>query len=257
MEHIHEVQKHMLKVLFTSTKARYSDLKPKNVEGNLFTYHLKKLIIQGIIKVSPSQNTDKNTENKRYSLTSAGRQYADRFSLSAFKERIQPKIVTLIVLKNKSKEKAKSIVGNVGENRHENKNDNYEYLLYKRSKTPFINHIGFPYGKIHLEERIQDSANRELKEKTGLTAKLKHRGIAYITVHNETDLVSHMLCHIFSGTNIEGELNRDDCFWSKFATIPKTQLIPGVLQIKKLLDDPKNKNKFFFEEFFLNSGEEI
>lgn len=218
---MHHIQSHILKKLSLTKKASYSELKPKAVEGNQFSYHLKLLVKEGLIA----------PHNGMYSLTSKGSQLSDRMTMETFKERIQPKIVTLIVLEQKGK-----------------------LLLYERNKSPFIGHIGFPYGKIHLEERILDAAHRELADKTGLKANLTHRGDVYITVHNETELVSHMLCHVFTGKNILSttsnvELPRN-CFWSKIEDIARQKLIPGALQIKKLLD--KNKKGFFFDEFFLN-----
>lgn len=222
---MHEIQIHILKKLIFSKKAKYCELKPQTTEGNLFSYHLQSLTKKGYIKLTSSY----------YQLTAKGKQYADRISAETIHPRIQPKIVTLLVLKQKNK-----------------------YLLYKRKRMPFIDHVGFPYGKIHLEERVQEAAQRELLEKTGLKAVLKHKGDVYITVHDETELISHMLCHVFVGSKITGELSKHnpagECFWSRVEDQPKAKLIPGVLQIEKAL--VKNKSKFFFEEYFLNTSEE-
>jgi ADP-ribose pyrophosphatase YjhB (NUDIX family) len=229
---MHEIQSDILNKLMFSKKARYRDLKTKDVEGNLFSYHLQTLLKNEYILL----------KNSYYYLTTKGAQHVDRMSAETLKPRAQPKIATLLVLKSKGK-----------------------YLLYKRGRMPFINHIGFPYGKIHLEERVSESANRELFEKTGLTAKLKHRGDVYITVHNETELVSHTLFHIFSGSKIQGQLSPSsqfgECFWGNIDKTAKTaddtvdMLIPGVIQIDRLLRE--NKSKFFFGEFFLNCSEEM
>jgi ADP-ribose pyrophosphatase YjhB (NUDIX family) len=218
---MHEIQKDILKKLMLSNKAKYSELKSSKVEGNLFSYHLQNLSKEYYIELKSS----------KYSLTAKGKRYVDKISSETFHTRIQPKIVTLLVLKNKDK-----------------------FLLYKRHKMPFINHIGFPYGKIHMEEHVQDSANRELLEKTGLQGTLKHRGIVSLTVHDETELISQMLCHIFTGTKIIGDLKKDECFWGNIESFKKSDLIPGVLQIQKLLKN--NKDKFFFAEYFLNSRED-
>jgi ADP-ribose pyrophosphatase YjhB (NUDIX family) len=199
-----------------STKAKYSKLKPVGTEGNLFSYHLKILVEEGLIELKTGH----------YYLTAKGKQHVDRISFTTLHTRVQPKIVTLIVLKEKDK-----------------------YLLYERKRMPFIEHVGFPYGKIHLEERILEAADRELLEKTGLRANLKHRGDVYLTVHDETELISHMLCHVFSGSKITGAL-KGECFWSPIESIPKNKLIPGVAQIEKLLKE--NKSNLFFAEYFLN-----
>lgn len=266
---MHEIQKHILKKLSLAKKCKYSELKPQATESNKFAYHLQSLISAGL--VSAKSGSIKEAKDDGYALTPKGKHYVDTISFESFKPRIQPKIVTLLVLENKPSaaggtSKGKS-TGKVGA-----KNEPM-YLLYKRRKSPFINHIGFPYGKIHLEERIYEAAERELKEKTGLNAKLVHKGDVYLTVHDETELVSHMLCHVFAASNPSGILKTGDptgeCFWAKLSDIPPRQLIPGVLQIEKLLKNGKGKsgskgsaskshggNERFFAEFFLNTTDE-
>jgi ADP-ribose pyrophosphatase YjhB (NUDIX family) len=222
---MHEIQKQILKKLSESKKARYSELKRKDLEGNIFSYHLKTLMKQGYV-------IHKDT---LYSLTSKAKQLVDRLSYDTLTERMQPKIITTLILEKDGK-----------------------YLLYKRKKEPFIDHVCFPYGKIHLEERLGDAAIRELAEKTGLHAKLKYRGHIYLTVHDETELVSSMVCNIFTGSHITGNLKTHtkvgECFWGELKDIPKSKILPGVLHIVKLLKE--NKNQIFFAEYFLNTTSE-
>ncbi len=220
---MHEIQKHILKILSENSLARYADLKPKHVDGNLFTYHLKKLIKEGFI----------SSKNGQYKLTLSGKRLVDKFSFKTLTERIQPKIVTILVIEKKKK-----------------------FIFYKRKRTPFKDLVGLPYGKIHLEERLLEAAQRELLEKTGLSAKLSHQGDIYLTVHDETELVSHMLCHVFYGKNPTGILTSDssagECFWADPAILPQKDLMPGVPQILRLL---KSSKSHFFEEYFLNTNE--
>jgi ADP-ribose pyrophosphatase YjhB (NUDIX family)/predicted transcriptional regulator len=222
---MHEIRREILKKLSETKKARYSELKRKGLEGNVFSYHLKALIMEGYII----------QKDGAYTLTSKGKHLADRVSPADFKERIQPKIITVIIIK---------------------KGD--EYLLYQRKKQPFFGYVGFPYGKIHLEERIGEAAERELTEKSGFQAKLKYRGHAYFTVHDETELVSSMLCHVFTGTQAEGELLKEfpsgTCFWGKLGDFPKNKLLPGVIQMENLVKE--NPSKMFFGEYFLNTSDE-
>jgi hypothetical protein len=72
------------------------------------------------------------------SLTMDGKLYADQVNLKTLKVRRQPKIVTLVAVQN-SKD---------------------QWLLYKRKHQPLINQIGFPYGKLHLGETVQEAAER-------------------------------------------------------------------------------------------------
>src|SRR5436189_190302 len=136
---MHYLQQHILKSIVLNGPRRFAQMKPREVDGNRFVYHLRALMREGYVE--PHQ--------KAYILTAEGKRYAEGMSLESFKERVQPKIVTLIVLKNKKG----------------------EYLLWKRRRVPFRNMVSFPYGKIHLGERLEDAAARELLEKTGLNAK--------------------------------------------------------------------------------------
>ncbi len=223
---MHQIQSNILSKLSEAKSARYSDLKQTNMEGNVFTYHLKKLVREGYVL----------QRNQIYLLSPKGKLFADRVSHTDFKERIQPKIITAIIIKNKNK-----------------------YLLYKRKKQPFFDHVGFPYGKIHLDERIHDAAQRELKEKAALDATLKYRGHIYVTVHDETELVSSMLCHVFTGKLNSGVIKTDltdtKCFWGKLEDFPRSKLLPGVIQMERLVKE--NLSKIFFEEYFLNTTEDL
>lgn len=217
---MHILQQKIIASLIKQPKLRFSDLRPERIESNQFVYHLKSLMRDKLIK---------KTDNL-YHLTVVGKQLAGRLSSQNLRERIQPKIVTMVVCQNYAG----------------------EYLLCRRNRQPFLNTVGFPYGKIHLGETIKDAVERELKEKTGLLAKLKYRGDVYLTVYENKELLSQVLCHIFSGDKPVGKLietsDKGECFWSKLESFKKSELIPGFTEITKLL---KNKpiGQLFFGEY--------
>jgi 8-oxo-dGTP pyrophosphatase MutT (NUDIX family) len=130
------------------------------VASNHVSYHVGKLIEQKILKKTGTG----------YRLTTVGKSLIDRMSLATFTERIQPKIVTLIVCTNATG----------------------DMLLYRRRKQPFLGKVGFPYGKIHMGERVADAAAREFQEKTGLTATMRYRGDVYTAVYDaHHELIVH------------------------------------------------------------------
>ncbi|HSX14919.1 MAG TPA: NUDIX domain-containing protein [Candidatus Saccharimonadales bacterium] len=213
---MHKLQEHILSVLIMHPTVRYSELKPKDVESNLFMYHLKQLSDQGLVaKVTGG-----------YSLTAAGKVYADRLSLKTFQPRLQPRIVTLIMLKN----------------------DQGQYLLYRRLRQPLINMVGFPYGKVHVGEAVLEAATRELKEKTGLAAELSHRGDGYITMSQNGENVSQVLFHAFLGANASGTLIKKskvgEAFWADPKEVPGWELMPSVLD---LIEAAGSTGRFFCE----------
>ena len=204
-----------MKQLTLSDKSRYSAIKPPKIGGNNFAYHLKEVIKDGLVK----------KEGLFYKLTTKGERLADTISLKTFAKRAQPKIVTMLCLKNKAD----------------------EILLFKRDKQPFIGKCSLPYGKIHLGERVEEAAKREAEEKTGINiGKLKHAGDVYLAIYKENDLVSHMLCHVFTG-NTGSAKPKENCRFEKISTIKSSNLVPGTLDIIRLTEN--NKEKFFKEIF--------
>jgi ADP-ribose pyrophosphatase YjhB (NUDIX family) len=219
---VNRVQRSIIKKLLSAPKLRYAQIKPKNVEGNLFTYHLRKLITEGLI--------DKSKEGL-YGLTAQGKLFVDRLSMKTLSPRIQPKIVTMMVIKN----------------------DKDEYIVYKRKREPFIKHIGFPHGKIHLGESVYDASHRELTEKVGFDTELSHRGEVYATVFENSELVTHILCHIFSGAVrkqlIKGTDRSADCYWAKITDPHDAKYLPAFGDIFELCQGSKRQ---FFKEFTYN-----
>ncbi len=220
MDMIHVIQKEILSGLMRNSALRYSQLKPKYLESNHFMYHLKALIREGLVE---------KRADGMYSLTTDGKLYADQVNLKTLKHRRQPKIVTLVAIQNSAG----------------------EWLLYQRKHQPLLGQIGFPYGKLHLGETVQEAAERELMEKTGLTCKLAHRGDGYIIIHENDEPVSQICFHLFYGKNPKGTMKTETHYgyirWSNatddFAQKPFMASMPDLI---KLLDSHP-KERFFVE----------
>lgn len=222
MEQKHPLQRHIMKTLTFKQKVRYRDLKPKGVEGNRFMYHLGVLINEKYVSKG----------GIFYSLTQKGERYADRMTLETFLPRIQPKIMTMIYCLNK----------------------NGELLLFERTRRPASNLLNLPHGKIHMGEKIKESAEREMREKTGLKVTLSHIGDIYIRIYHDGELVAHILHHLFSAKFPKGELIKGllagKPSWSKIEKIPQNRYARGFREIIKIIS--QNKKGFFFKEFDLH-----
>ena len=220
---MHRWQQHILSQLMRHETRRYADLKPAEVEGNLFMYHLRAVMREKLVV---------KRDDGLYELTPEGKRYVDTLSLTTFKPRAQPRIVTLIVCHN-----------DVG-----------QYLFYRRRRQPMLGMAGFPYGKVHLGEPIKEAAARELKEKTGLEAVLAHRGDGYITIYDGEEPVSQIMFHLFYGENPTGTLLPDSTsgkpFWSKPEDLNEAT-IPSVFDLIKLID--ANPDSRFFTELTYRS----
>ena len=219
---MHPIQRYILKNLTINGQIRYKDLKPKEIDGNQFTYHLGVVMRKGYI----------DKIGIFYSLTLEGKKYADGVGLDTFIPTVQPKIVSIIYCVNNKE----------------------ETLLFKRARSPLANFIHLPYGKIHMGESVKEAGIRELKEKSGLEAHLSHVGNIYVRVYGGDELIAHVLHHVFVGKKPTGKILEKTKagipFWSKVEKIPKRELIEGFKEIIEIIS--KNKDGFFFEEFDLH-----
>lgn len=218
----HHIQRDIVKTLCFCTDIRFSKLKPKNLESNIFMYHLKQLIKMGLVEKSPSG---------AYQLSSKGLAYVDKLSLYTKRPALQPKTVVYLQILDKKGSQ----------------------LYWRRKIQPSINRVGVPIGKLHHGEDIKDSAKRELLEKTGLdNVDLEYRGIANLKFLAGDVLISNIICFVFIGQAktirpklISGE--RGDVFWSNK---PQTiDLLPSVPFMNAIINNVSNST-FFVEKSF-------
>lgn len=211
----HHIQKHILSVLMHQRYARFRDMRPPRVDSNLYSYHLKLMMKNGLV--------DKTEQG--YTLGLGGVLYVDRVSTASVSVRQQPKIITMLVVQNSE--------GDI--------------LLYKKSRQPFIDLWNLPQGKLHIDdESIQAAARREIKEKIGdIDVKPEHAGDCYIRMKRDGEVVMSTLAHVFrfeSDEIAEGE----SLHWARPHKLHQYELAPAIEQIiaRTFFRDP-----YFFEEF--------
>lgn len=243
----HHIQRSIVSVLTKQEFARFRDLKPTNVDTNLFSYHLKLLQKAGFIA---------KTE-QGYTLAEKGLQYVDRANTTEMKLRSQPKIITMLLIQ-----------------------DGYgKVLLQKRAKQPYINTWTLPYGKMHIDdESVLAAARRESQEKLGFDPhKMRHVGECYIVVGRSikvateapsagafTDgdtvpvhtkhmlqIESRTLAHIVR-FETDAIAASDTLQWVEPLNLPKLKLAPAVEEIvsRSFFGD-----EFFFEEFLVSNSQ--
>jgi len=165
----HHIQLNILRSMLNAPVVRYSQLKPANIEANLFMYHLKQLIRENLVH---------KVENG-YALTRRGKQFADRASLETMHIRVQPKVVVILAVQRQGDD---------------------QWLLLKRKHQPFLDYKGFPSGKVHYGEDLERAARRELAEKCGLSGVgLTLRGNVIMRFMDQDEPVNHVIGYVFSG----------------------------------------------------------
>jgi ADP-ribose pyrophosphatase YjhB (NUDIX family) len=164
----HHIQLEIIRRMLHAPQARYSDIKPAQLEANLFMYHLKQLMKAGLIA----------KQDQRYILTRDGKRFADRATLSTMKISMQPKSITTLAVKRAD--------GN--------------WLVMERLHQPFTGYRGLPSGKIHYGETLTQAAERELLEKSGLQGvDLQLKGNVVMRFNDGDDPVNHVIAYVFYG----------------------------------------------------------
>lgn len=214
------IQNHILIELTRFKTRRYSELKPRDVEGNMFMYYLKGLVSEGLVE---------KTDNS-YTLSDKGLQYAGTLSLETGKPRMQPKILNAIICRN----------------------DAGEYLFTRWNRQPNTNLFSFPHGMMHYGLSVRDMAARELREKGGLDATLTYRGDIYVLGTRDTEVDRHMLVHLFEASDTHNSAEHtarpdvSESFWAKPEELERDKFVPGFYEIMQLV--LHNTEPVLFEE---------
>jgi len=180
MKQLHPLQLRILKKLLFAQDLRFSELKPRrNVENNLFVFHLDKLIKAGYI----------GKKDSKYLLTDKGKEFANRIDTDRLFIELQSKLSAWICctrIKNRSK----------------------QYLIYTRLKQPFYSCQGFMSGKVRFGEKVIGAAKRELKEETGLEGNPKVISIKHYLVFDKLtkDLLEDKFMFLCLVENPKGKL---------------------------------------------------
>lgn len=209
---MHYIQSYILDKLVYSATLRNRDMRPPDVESNLYQYHLQQLQREGFV-----QKVDIG-----YTLTGRGLAYADRHSTSLKKTRSQPKLITVIFITN----------------------SHGELLLVPRKRQPFMDTLNLPSGKIHLNETVAEAAARELQEKVDPKREfsgLRHFGVAHLTIRRDDFVISDYIALLL-------EVKVDDLDVSKgaiFCKIDDVYTLPLMPSVKELIDAFVSKSQFY------------
>lgn len=203
------IQNHILIELTRHGTRRYGDMRPRDVEGNLYAYHLKGLMNDKLI--------EKN--DTHYQLTLKGLQLVSMLSLDTGKMRRQPQILNAIICRNEKN----------------------EYLWLRWQREPNMNMVSFPHGMMHYGEGLSEAAARELREKTALQGELAYRGDVYVRCLLSGVLDRHMLVHLFEASNVQNDTAAEissqvENFWSPLETLQPADFVPGFYEIAQLVD---------------------
>jgi 8-oxo-dGTP pyrophosphatase MutT (NUDIX family) len=168
MEDIPEVKKDILFRLIYSEGLRYRDLKPDDTDPKLFTYHLKKLIEEGLIEKTGIY----------YHLTYKGMFFTEKYRWTDKEFAPQPRVHVLVAIKTEDK-----------------------FVMIKRARQSYLGYIDFPGGKAELNENTKQSAKRWLAEHTGYNSKIRLCAIVQVRNIYKGNILDNKLFTIYKGEN--------------------------------------------------------
>lgn len=228
MDNPHEIQKSILKNLLVNKELRFSGLNSTGISSDRFTFHLKALVEQGIVR---------KDDNGLYRLTSQGKEYANRFDIDSQEMKIerQAKVAVLVIAR-----------------------DGDKYLVQQRLKEPSYGYHGFVTGKIKWAETVLEAAGRELMEETGLKGRLTLRGIEHKMDYSRDGVfLEDKFFNVVKATGTCGKLiEAFGCgknFWlTKKQITELPEIFDDVYQLMEIVDQNNfifKENKFFVQRY--------
>lgn len=214
----HHLQRAIVYRLAFTTGARFSELKPDDIENKLFTYHLKKVMAAGYVE---------KDEDGTYHLTAEGRRLgyqamkSERFMLDKAYS-----VLFLVVRDAKGR-----------------------WLLSKRNMHPLMGYTTFPIATPTAEKLATQTAADDLLAKTGLQAQFRALGGGYFHVYKDDELESYtnftlMICDDASGDLQQNDPNSDYAWFDTF-NLADHKLLPDM---PLLLQAYERGEPFFLEE---------
>ena len=222
-EEITETHK-IFRTLMHFPGSAFTDIWDKSLPSNKFTYYLKKMEAEGLVE----------KKEGKYFLTVKGKSEATTVDGSLGKNVKRPYVALLLVPRRNGK-----------------------YVLYHRMKEPYYGNCGFPGAKMDSGEEILGSAQRELKEETGLEGRGKIVTIQNILTINNGEVFGHMTQFVILFEDLKGELvkdNREGTYeWAtKEQILSQKNLFPDVPGAIKDIED----NNFCIKEVRLIQKDE-
>jgi hypothetical protein len=219
------VKMHILGELKVRGTAKYSELKPKNTENDLFNYHLQHLVDQGIV-----QKVDSLYSFTNYGIELTSIMTEDGLYFPKFRNQI------LYYLYNSKEDK----------------------LLYnKRIKSPWAGDIMTLSSKVWRGRTVLDTARERYEQKTGFVCDFKVLGtLRKIIFDKNEELLDDCFYHVvftdkFKGNFVE-QPEHEINMWVNFneaENYEKSNRSCGekTLEILQRIRD-KDYSCFFFEE---------
>lgn len=203
---LHHIQKSVLNTLASHEALRYGALKPRELDGNVFGYHLKQVMSGGYVE---------KTSTGDYRLTAKGRDYVvHRYEDPASSAHT----IFLIVLQTGD-----------------------QLLMRRRLVQPLLDKVGFIHGEPRPGETVVETAKARLLQKTGIQTGLKVAGSCLIEQYRDGELQSYSHAIILHGTVSDTKLMIDsdetgENFWLNNTSLSTEDILPSCHDILDMIE---------------------
>lgn len=216
----HKVQLNILSQLLFKPQSHFTDLNKTGLESDHFTFHLNKLIKEGLV--------EKN--NGLYNLSSKGLEFAGRINTSLNQVILQPKVSVMVYVSRK-------------------KHGRKEVLLGERLTDPIKGKISCQTTKVKLGETLQNAAVRCLEDETGLVGNINFVGVFNYQHFKNGEPLEMAVINCFRVGNVSGKLKYQNSkvknFWIPFEEALKLENVyAGFGELLELF----SSKKFFLKE---------
>ncbi|MCA9330855.1 hypothetical protein KC957_02310 [Candidatus Saccharibacteria bacterium] len=206
----HHIQRAIVYRLALTPSLKFSELKPGTIENKLFTYHLKKVVVAGLVEKS---------DDGQYALTPQGRLLGVHVleRTEAMADRAYS--VLFLVIRRKS---------------------DGAWLLYKRGSHPLYGRVGFMHATPNAHESSLETAKRTCREHTGMDATFTALGSGFFRVFEDDKLESFTNFTLLICEDAVGELRSDDelaeYFWAETIDQERPSLLPNMPTLIELYE---------------------
>lgn len=179
----HYIQLEVLKQLSLKRSVSFTDLNTKNIDSDLFAYHLKKLQQNGLITKVEGQ----------YILTSKGKDFSNSLDIDSATIKFEKQAFISVLV-------------------HVFQGESFEspMVVHTRLKEPFYGFKGMITGRVKYGEGIFDAAKREVMEETSLEGEVNFHGVAHFTNTQRKEVVEDKVLFVFSMLKAKGNLKKKD-----------------------------------------------
>lgn len=178
---IHNAQTAILRELLFHPSAGFADLqKLTKLSSDHFNFHINRLVELDLVE---------KVKRGHYSLSSKGKEYANRLDTDDNTIERQPKSAVILALEKQTKSGKK-------------------YLFQERLKNPYFGFWGLPSGKMRWGESVIETAERECLEETGYTAEFSVAGVYHerVILEETNEMMEDKIFFVCRGKNPKGKL---------------------------------------------------